>query len=300
MLRLCIPLLACILALSACGGSPEEESSASTSIGTNPDVGSIAVDPGDGTMIVSIGPKFFRFKPGSDKPEVGAGNIKTPKGAGSLTRDVVVRYAGPGVLYASGHSGTAALPAVLGFVKSTDHGENWEPISGMETADYHEIEVVGDSVFAMAAEEPGMIQVSTDGGKTFEAVEAPSVALPIDIAVNPDDLDHWAVSNDQGVFISKNAGKSWRQRDTTFGPRLTWSAPDALFSAGLDGTVRRSSDGGATWQEVGSIGAGPKEFVTGPKGELYASISGGDVLRSTDGGATWEKLLNVVEADGSS
>jgi hypothetical protein len=46
-----------------------------------------------------------------------------------------------------------------------------------------------------------------------------------------------------------------------------------------------------TWGEVGTIGAGPKEFVATPKGELYASVTGGEVRRSTDGGATWSEVI---------
>ena len=87
-----------------------------------------------------------------------------------------------------------------------------------------------------------MIQISSDGGKTWETREAPSVAAPIDIAVNPGNPDQWAVSTDQGTFISANGGKSWRQWDTTFGPRIAWVKPDALYLAGKDGKVKVSPD----------------------------------------------------------
>ena len=76
-----------------------------------------------------------------------------------------------------------------------------------------------------------MIQVSDDGGKTWDTREAPSVAAPIDVAVNPGNPKVWAVSTDQGVFVSQNEGRSWRQRDTTFGARIVWAAPDARYAA---------------------------------------------------------------------
>jgi photosystem II stability/assembly factor-like uncharacterized protein len=103
----------------------------------------------------------------------------------------------------------------------------------------------------------------------------------------------WAVSTDQGVFVSSNEGRSWRQRDTTFGARIAWGAPDALYAVGKDGKVKRSADSGGSWQEIGTIGAGPKELVVGPKGELYASVSGPEIRRSTDGGKTWSKVLSL-------
>ena len=283
-----------LLALSACGGDASSEDStnaSSTTAGT--DIGSIAIDPADGTLLAGSGPVFYRLPPGETKAEAATGAIKTDKGSGTLRRDVVARFTGPGTIVASGHSGEAALPPVLGLVRSTDKGETWEPISGLGKADYHEIEIDGSRILALKNEEPGMIQLSTDGGKTFKATEAPSVAAPIDVAVDPGNPARWAVSTEQGTFISTNSGKSWRQRDTTFGARIVWAAPDALYSAGKDGKVRSSPDGGGTWSEVGSIGSGPKELVASPKGELYASVAGGEIRRSADGGATWTKVVTL-------
>ena len=185
-------LLLVSLLAAACGGSdPETASTAAPGSGT--DVLSIAIDPADGTLLAGGGPAFYRLKPGSEAPEAAAGNIKTEKGSGTLTKDVVARFTPDGTIIASGHSGEAALPAVLGLVKSTDEGETWEPISGLGEADYHEIEIDGDRILALRYEDPGMIQISTDGGKTWDTREAPSVAAPIDIAVNPGDKDQWAV-----------------------------------------------------------------------------------------------------------
>ena len=90
----------------------------------------------------------------------------------------------------------------------------------------------------------------------------------------PGHPDQWAVSTDQGTFISANGGQSWRQWDTTFGPRIAWVKPDALYLAGKDGKVKVSPDAGKTWQEAGSIGAGPKELTFSAQGELYASVGG--------------------------
>jgi photosystem II stability/assembly factor-like uncharacterized protein len=289
MSRTYLPALLALLALAACGGDASENASTAAP-GSGTDVLSIAIDPADGTLLAGGGPAFYRLKPGEKAPETAAGNIKTAKGSGTLTKDVVARFLADGTMIASGHSGEAALPPVLGLVKSTDEGETWQPVSGLGTADYHEIEVDGDRILALRYEEPGTIQISSDGGKTWDKREAPSVAAPIDIAVNPGNPDQWAVSTDQGTFISSNGGKSWRQWDTTFGPRIAWVKPDALYLAGKDGKVKKSPDAGKTWQDVGSIGAGPKELAFSAKGELYASVAGGEIRRSADGGATWAKV----------
>jgi photosystem II stability/assembly factor-like uncharacterized protein len=285
-----LTLLLAAALLAGCGA--EQAASSPPSSGT--DVVSIAIDPADGTLLAGGGPRFYRLEPGAKAPEAAAGKIETPKGSGTLTKDVVARFLADGTIIASGHSGEAALPSVLGLVKSTDAGETWQPVSGLGEADYHEIEIDGDRILALRYEDPGMIQISTDGGKTWEAREAPSVAAPIDIAVNPGNRDQWAVSTDQGTFISANGGRSWRQWDTTFGPRIAWVKPDALYLAGKDGKVKVSSDGGKRWRDAGSIGAGPKELTFSAKGELYASVAGGEIRRSTDGGKTWAKLVTIA------
>ena len=289
-LRFALPLL---LALSACGGDGAAEQS-TPAPGSGPEIVSIAIDPADGTLLMGSGPAFYRLAPGAKTPEAAKGALSTPKGSGTLTRDVIARFQKPGTIIASGHSGESTLPPVLGLVRSTDGGETWQPISGFGEADYHEIEFDGDRILALRNEDPGLIQLSTDGGSTWERREAPSASLPIDVAVNPGDSSQWAVSSDAGVFVSRNDGHSWRQRDTTSGARIAWGAPDALYGVGRDGTVRTSADGGSTWRETGSLGAAPTELMVSPKGELYASVAGGEVRRSADDGATWETVITLA------
>ena len=60
------------------------------------------------------------------------------------------------------------------------------------------------------------------------------------------------------------------------------------YAGEVDNKVRQSSDSGKTWNEVGSFGAAPMDFVAGPQGELYAYLHGGKVARSTDGGGRWQ------------
>ena len=108
-------------------------------------------------------------------------------------------------------------------------------------------------------------------------------------------LGFYPLRRRSGLYNRKlaNAGRSWRQRDTTSKTRVAWAAPGKLYTAGLDGTVRLSSDAGRSWKPVGTIGAAPMDFVAGPDGELFAYLSGGKVARSTDGGKTWSQVVRV-------
>ena len=143
------PWLVLAVLAAGCGGDDTTPDNA-TAAGSGTDVLSIAIDPSDGTLLAGGGPAFYRFKPGAETPETAAGRIETPKGSGTLTKDVVARFTSDGTIIASGHSGEAALPAVLGLVRSTDDGETWEPISGLGEADYHEIEIDGDRILGAA------------------------------------------------------------------------------------------------------------------------------------------------------
>ena len=186
---------------------------------------------------------------------------------------------------------------MLGLVRSTDKGETWEPVSGLGKADYHELEVTGNADPRAAQRGPGPDPVlrrrrqdladprGAVGGRADRRRRQPRQPGPLGRLDRP------------GHVLSTNEGRSWRQRETTFGARIAWGAPDALYSAGKDGKVKRSRDGGKTFEDVGTIGAGPKELIVGPKGELYASVKGGEIRRSTDGGATWSKLITLASLD---
>jgi hypothetical protein len=281
--------------LSACGGGADEppvepaateESSASNSAA----IYSLAIDPGDGTMLLTAGPSLYRLAPGATELEQLGPTMSTPEGQGPV-QDLVLRFTEPGKLIASGHA-QSPLPQNLGLIRSDDAAATWDSVSGLNEADYHELEIAKDQIVGLRSDVAG-VQVSDDGGKTFETYEPPADTPPIDVAMNPDDVDHMALSSQQGVFISTNGGRSWRQRDTTSATRLAWAAVDALYSAGLDGKIRLSSDGGRSWSETGTIGAGPKEFIAGPKDELFAVIAPGEIQRSSDGGATWDTVAKV-------
>jgi hypothetical protein len=89
-----------------------------------------------------------------------------------------------------------------------------------------------------------------------------------------------------GVFCSADAGKTWRpRRDDTAG-LLAWPAADRLYLVDGQGQVQRSADGGRQWQPTGSIGGQPAAFIA-HDADLYVALADSTVKRSTDGGATW-------------
>jgi hypothetical protein len=303
-----LAILAALLALAGCGGDePTETASTPTPNPTtapeattapadpgsaaNAFIGSLAVDPGDGTLMIGTGLGLFRLEQGAKAPERVTGELTTPDGAGPISSNLVVRYAKAGALLGSGHpEGGGALPEDLGLIRSTDAGDRWEPVSQLGESDFHILQAAGDHVVAVRAEETDVL-VSGDGGGSFETRTPPD--LPVDVAFDPDDPNRMVVATAQGTFSSGDGGSSWRPRDPIASEQLAWAAPDALYRADPGGAVLVSADGGATWKARGNVGLGVNELAADADGALYVSVPGGEVKRSTDGGATWKRLLRL-------
>jgi len=212
-------------------------------------------------------------------------------GSGQISSNLVVRYAAPKDLLGSGHPDGGSLPENLGLMRSPDHGATWAPVSQLGKADFHILQAAQDRVVAVNADAKE-IQISTDGGKTFASKTPPDT--PVDVVFDAGDPKRMVVATKQGVFTSANEGGSWRARDPTQTQQLAWGAPDALYRADPGGSVKRSTDGGESWDEVGNV-ASPavNELAIDAGGALYASVPGGEVKRSTDGGATWVRLVKL-------
>ena len=292
-----------LLVLAGCGGDEPAESTPTPNptvaaeppapgSAANAFIGSLAVDPEDGTLMIGTGLGLFRAGKGESKAERVIGELTTPDGAGPVSSNIVVRYAGPGDLLGSGHPdrGGTPLPEYLGLIRSGDAGDTWEPVSQLGDSDLHIIQARGDRVVAVRAEEID-IQVSTDGGKAFDTRTPPDT--PLDVEFDPGDPKRMVVATQQGTFTSNDEGNTWRPRDPIPSDQLAWAKPDALYRSDPGGLIKVSADGGATWKDAGGLGADATELAVDSGGALYASVAGGEVRRSTDGGATWKRLLRL-------
>ena len=297
-------IVAALLAVAGCGD--DEEPAATSTPTPNPTsepaataapegsaanafIGSLAVDPGDGTLMIGTGLGLFRLEPGAKRAQRVVGELTTPDGAGQVSSNLVVRYAKAGELLASGHpEGDGSLPENLGLMRSGNAGGTWKPVSELGQSDFHILQAAGADVVAVRAEESEIL-VSSDGGRTFEPRTAP--ALPLDVAFDPRDPARMVVATAQGTFSSADGGGSWRPRDPIPSDQLAWGA--ALFRSDPGGAIMQSDDGGATWKERGNVGLTVNELAIDEDGVLYASVPGGEVRRSTDGGATWKRLLRL-------
>ncbi len=159
-----------------------------------------------------------------------------------------------------------------GIYHSRDGGRSWRPLgTGLSSRDIHALAVIP---------------------------RAGSAGAPRLLAATNNDLN-----------LSDDGGATWRPLE--IGKSLPWSYCRALaqvsgrpevvllgmgdFPPGSVGTVARSTDGGATWQQTrmpGPANSTMWNFAVNPAdpGLVYAGSVSGEVYRSTDAGASWEKL----------
>jgi len=295
-----IPLLLILVVLAgslvACGG---EDSGASEGRqlavpwvdpdGDLPYIGSLSVNPADGTLLLGTNTGLFEIPPEGGTPARLIGDLSTPDGSGKISESVVARFTGPDELIGSGHPRKGStLPPALGIIRSSDAGRTWKPISGLGSSDYHVLALSGDLLVAPLFGQ-AQISVSRDGGRNFEARSAP---MPlVDLAADPGDSARWAATSEQGIFVTVDEGRTWRQREPTPNVRLAWAGSRELYRNDPGGPVKVSADGGETWQDRGNTGGEPHALTVDGQGTLFAAAFDGTVQRSDDGGRNWRAIV---------
>jgi hypothetical protein len=286
-------------ALGGCGGEDAGDQGAAParavpwldSEGEAPIVGALGVDPADGALWMATNTGLFRLPDGARRPERVTGTLDTGDGSGRVSAQLVVRFTGPGRLLASGHPAAeeADLPAELGLIASRDAGRTWTSVSGLGTLDFHAIEQFGNTVIGSLFD-GARVLVSRDGGRTFPT-ERVTPRVVTGFAADPGDPRRWIASAEDGIYATTDEGASWRPVDAVPYSRFAWAASDELYRLDPGGPVKRSADGGRSWEDRGSTGGEPEALAAAGQERLYAALADGTVKRSDDGGRTWRAVL---------
>jgi hypothetical protein len=251
-----------------------------------PFVNTLDIDPANGDFLLTTNRGFWRIASDGSKVTQVKGTITAEGKTDTVGTFLEIRSTGPGELLGSGHPDTQGkLPNFLGLLRSADGGRTWSVVSRLGDADLHKIVVRDGRLYAFDAVLSAML-ISDDQGKTFTEQFTPQ-DLMIDFEVDPSDPDHIVASTETQMFRTTDGGQSWRPLTSARGIRLAWPAPDTLYRADADGTVKVSPDGGTRWRDVGRVGGEPYELrATGPKA-MFLVLSDGSILETADGGATW-------------
>jgi len=198
----------------------------------------------------------------------------------------------------------ASEDAVL---KSSDDGKTWAalPVQPRATVGsrtqarfrIHALQALkADKTLLFAGTEQGLF-LSATGGATWEQVKSAGIKdVPIvAIYVPPLGASLLAVQTRNAVFISQDAGRSWRLASLPdssyylYDLALPLDAGDPLL-AGTSRGLLQSADGGAHWKLVtdGLPAATVDSVRFHPTGKLEAFlVQFGNVFRSVDGGSSW-------------
>ena len=283
----------------------------------DPAVSSVLVDPNTpSTLYATTNAGIFRSTDGGTEWTLILGGGTS----------VVLAPSNPNRLYAR----TSA-----GLFRSDDGGTNWTRLNdptGYRGPWDRLVLVIADqpdTLFAIAEEVhwgPGYLYRSTDAGESWqrtglEAFLDPSGG-PLVVAdpEHPSTIYAWGRKDDSyyHMFRSTDAGATWTETDLDprwdvpdrntvvvvslavdpYNPETIWAIQDNLSDNGRS-VIHRSTDGGATWENVEFDGL--EQWTSWlvadqrSSGVLYALSGskdpwGGDVYRSTDAGATWEDI----------
>ena len=179
------------------------------------------------------------------------------------------------------------LPPLLGLIESTDDGRSWESISLLGESDFHVLRSAGERVYGYDASNDRLLVSEDAGRTWEEVERpAPLVDLAADPTDGRHVVAAGASDLSQGLYESRDGGESWERIGDQVG-YLAWPASDRLFLVDGGGEVYLSSNGGTRFEHRGSIGGQPAAFLGQSADELFVALHDGTIKASTDGGATW-------------
>jgi hypothetical protein len=179
------------------------------------------------------------------------------------------------------------LPPLLGLIESTDGGESWEPISLLGEADFHVLRFAGNRLYGYDVTNDRLLASTDTGRTWQRLSRpAPMLDLAVDPSDSSHLLASGESQFGLALFESTNGGKDWTTKGSVAG-LLAWPVPDRLYAITGAGEVFRSPDAGRRLDLRGRIGGQPAAFLAQGPDDLYVALHDGTIQRSTDGGATW-------------
>ena len=162
------------------------------------------------------------------------------------------------------------------------------------------LDVHGRGERVLAVGERGHILLSTDGGKNWRQVAAPTRRTLTGVFLI-DDQTAWAVGHQSVILKSGDGGETWAKANAENDPETAYL--DILFLdaktgfiVGSYGKFLSTSDGGKTWTEAKQDDDPHfSHIITAPDGGLWLTGEFGTVRRSGDRARRWEPLATPYE-----
>lgn len=241
-------------------------------------VHALGVNPADGALFIATHTGLFRAVRPEAKPKRVAGRFQDTMGFTVIGADRFL---------ASGHpDGREKLPPFLGLIESSDAGRTWQEVSLQGAMDFHVLEAAGRRIYGFGSEWESRrerLLVSDDRGESWS--ERPAPEPLIDLAVAPGDADTAVAAGSRSLHVTRDGGRRWSELSVEPG-LLTWVGR-RLFLVDARGIVRMAMGAIDRWQVRGRVGGEPAALAVGPRGQLYVALHDGTIKRSSDGGASW-------------
>lgn len=207
-----------------------------------------------------------------------------------------VSSVGPNFVYAVGHWGSMA--------RSLDGGNTWQNLAGVVSMDFYANDVVFTSALNgwMTGWDYSLVRQesykTTDGGLSWQVL--PNGNFP-GVAIDVVGQNVWIQSGAQRNWRSTDGGASFTVGDLPYNSGSAPSVSDVSYAnatlgyaCGWDGYLVKTTDGGVTWTQLGSMIVDTTYLgvlATGSELWVCGGTRGGGnafVKRSLDGGATWQ------------
>ncbi len=272
-----IPLTAVVLVAviwSAAGGSDKQAADAGPV-----HVHGLGINPADGALFIATHTGLFRAGEGESKSVRVGDSFQDTMGFAVAGKDRFIGSGHPDF--------QRDLPPLLGLIESTDAGKSWNPISLLGEADFHVLRSSGKDVYGYDASNDRLMSSSDTGVTWSQLERpVPLADLAVDPTDSGRLVAAGASDIEQGLYESRDSGASWTRIGDRVG-LLAWPERNRLFLVDGGGSVFVSSRIGRSFTRRGSIGGQPAALLAQGSDELYAALHDGTIKRSTDGGATW-------------
>lgn len=197
------------------------------------------------------------------------------------------------VFFASGHPANGGN---MGVIVSQDGARSWQPLaSGVDgPVDFHAMDVSpadANVIYGLY----GKVQVSRDGGKSWEVAGSPPADV-FDIAASAVNPDIVYAATRSGPMISLDGGKRWSAAGMEGQPAsMVETAPDgSVYAFVLGSGLMKAPAQALAWQPVAnSFGEQillHLAFDPGNPDRMFAVTEKSKILTSTDGGKNWTAL----------
>jgi len=243
----------------------------------------LGVNPADGALFIATHTGLYRVEADERRAERIGGRYQDTMGFTIVGPNRFLGSGHPDLNEAREKN----LPSLLGLIESTDSGETWQPISLLGEADFHVLRFAGERVYGYDSSNDRLLVSDDRGrsweqlqnpGPLVDLAVAPRSSRRI-VATSAGGLE-------EGLFESRDGGESWQQVSEALG-LLAWPTGGHLYLVAGGGQVFASRDGGRRLEHQGEIGGQPAALVAEGPRELYVALHDGTIKRSTDGGATW-------------